>query len=519
VECGQITGTIPVLGDETGRENVRMASVAPIISAMPDALDDLTAVISKGLNEKSPNLLASVKALFGSRYRQNDWKPDGVRDRYAMGDEGVPFGALLHPDNPSSGAYGGFSLAWFPTTEGSVMTLVVGTRGLQPDESILTRPGHRRRVAALRRYLTRNGIDAWAKADPAAIAVKMPSQARQLLGDSFAGAYDRYGDVIYVAARVPASDLSKSRLVVQAFFDLYAFERGWKPLKAAQPEYEDFHGRLRADLFPNVEPKDVHRLLKQRRFVVLQGPPGTGKTRMTEIVKRDFFAARGETVQFHPAVTYEDFIVGLTPHVDKTELSFRVKKGWLLEAASKAASEPYLLVIDEINRADLGKVLGEAIYLFEAGEVGGPNARLLTLTHEVEKRRTFSFPENLYVLATMNTADRSIAGMDLAIRRRFSFVTLMPARQVLVEENCPESALEAFDWLTDVFVEFAPDEALTLMPGHSYFLAKTNDALRTRFRYELLPLIDEYLRQGFLAQAASELISVRDRIDDMSRES
>jgi 5-methylcytosine-specific restriction protein B len=486
---------------------------------MADALDDLTAVISKGLNEKSPDLLALVKALFGTRYYRNDWKSDdGVRNRYAMGEDGVPFGALLHSDNPSSGAYGGFSLAWFPTLEGSLMTLVVGTRGLQPDEGILTRPGHRRRVAALRRYLTRNGVNAWAKADPAAIGVKMPPQARELLGDSFDGAYNRYGEVIYAAARVPKDDRAKARLVVQAFLDLYAFERGWKALKAAQREYDDFHGSLRADLFPSVTPADVHSLLKRRRFVVLQGPPGTGKTRMTEIVKRDFFGAHGQTVQFHPAVTYEDFVVGLAPSVDGKELSFRVKKGWLLEAAGEAESGPYLLVVDEVNRADLGKVLGEAIYLFEADEVGGQTARRVELTHEVDGQRTFSFPHNLYVLATMNTADRSIAGMDLAVRRRFAFMTLMPARQVVVDQNCPAPALAAFDWLSDVFVEFAPDEALTLMPGHSYFLAKTDDQLRTRFRYELLPLIDEYLRQGFLAQATSELISVRDRIDDLSRE-
>ena len=91
---------------------------------MPDALDNLAGVISKGLNEKSPDLLASLKALFGTRYYQNDWKSDdGMRNRYAMGEDGVPFAALLNPDNPSSGAYGGFSLAWFPTPEGSLMTL------------------------------------------------------------------------------------------------------------------------------------------------------------------------------------------------------------------------------------------------------------------------------------------------------------------------------------------------------------------------------------------------------------
>src|SRR4051812_11106587 len=462
------------------------------MSAMPDALDNLAAIISKGLNEKAPDLLASVKALFGTRYYQLDWKSDdAVRNRYAMSEDGVPFGALLHPENPSSGAYGGFSLAWFPTPEGSLITLVVGTRGLQPDESILTRPGHRRRVAALRRYLTRNGVVAWAKADPASIGVKMPAQTRQLLGESFDAAYKRYGDVIYAAAPVPTDDPVKARLVVQAFIDLYAFERGWRPLSASQREYNDFHGDLRADLFPDVTPIGVHDLLKRRRFVVLQGPPGTGKTRMAEIVKRDFFGSRGQTVQFHPAVTYEDFVVGLAPQVDGKELSFRVKKGWLLEAASEAACGPYILVVDEVNRADLGKVLGEAVYLFESGEVGGVNARRVKLTHEVDGQRTFSFHDNLYVLATMNTADRSIAGMDLAVRRRFAFMTLMPSRQVLVEEHCPEAALAAFDWLTDVFVEFAPDEALTLMPGHSYFIAKGDDDLRMRLRYELLPLIDE----------------------------
>jgi 5-methylcytosine-specific restriction protein B len=283
------------------------------------------------------------------------------------------------------------------------------------------------------------------KGDPASIGIKIPPQARQLLGASFEGAYSRYGDVIYAAAPVPRHDPVKARLVVQAFLDLYNFERGCKPLKAAQREYDDFHGGLRADLFPHVTPAGVHDLLKQRRFVVLQGPPGTRKTRMAAIVKRDFFGSRGQTVQFHPAVTYEDFVVGLAPQVDGKELSFYVKKGWLLDPASEAASGPYLLVVDEVNRADLGKVLGEAVYLFESGEVGGPNPRRVELTHEVEGKRTFFFPESLYILATMNTADRSIAGMDLAVRRRFAFMTLMPARQVLVDENCPQTRSRALD--------------------------------------------------------------------------
>jgi len=277
--------------------------------------------------------------------------------------------------------------------------------------------------------------------------------------------------------------------------------------------------RLRADLFPPVSPEEVYDLLLERRFVVLQGPPGTGKTRLAGLIQRDHFGGRGLTVQFHPAVTYEDFVVGLSPDTKEGSLHFNVRPGWLLAAAREAARDrgkPYLLVIDEVNRADLGKVLGEAIYLFEADEVGGPNARRVRLPHAVDGAESFALPENLYVLATMNTADRSIAGMDLAVRRRFAFVTVPPDRGVVAavaEKGLPQ-ALEVFDRLQDVFIEHAPDDALVLLPGHSYFLAGNETELRRRFKYELLPLLDEYLHEGFLGPCSAELQAVRDYIED-----
>jgi 5-methylcytosine-specific restriction protein B len=181
-----------------------------------------------------------------------------------------------------------------------------------------------------------------------------------------------------------------------------------------------------------------------------------------------------------------------------------------MEAASEAADKPYVLVVDEINRGDLGKVLGEAIYLFEPGEVGGANPREVSLPHGVNGKSTFALPPNLYVLATMNTADRSIAGIDLAVRRRFAFVTLMPDPSVI---NL-EAARDVFDKLTDVFVEHASDDMLHLLPGHSYFLAKDEAQLRNRLQYDLLPLIDEYLRQGLLGPAASDLHAVREQVVD-----
>ena len=177
-----------------------------------------------------------------------------------------------------------------------------------------------------------------------------------------------------------------------------------------------------------------------------------------------------------------------------------------------AAERRALLVVDEINRADLGRVLGEAIYLFEV-DSGAP--RSVRLPPAIAGSQTFTLPANLHVLATMNTADRSVARMDLAIRRRFAFVTMMPDRQV-VQAHSTTTGLELFDALCDVFIEFAPDDALALLPGHSYFIVQNQDesVLRTRLRHELLPLIDDYIREGYLGPATAALHAVRNRIAD-----
>ncbi len=486
-------------------------------SESKNPLEALVAVIRSGLPPPESGVKPLLEGLFGGRYHKQHFAPTALRDAYALasgdGGDGVPWAGLIHPDNPPSGPFGGTSVVWFPTElAGSLIGLVVGTRGLSPDEGILTRPGHRRRIAALRRYLSRIGVEPWTKPDPSALGVTVPKVVKDRFPE-FEKAFRRYEREMYCIAKVPPEP-ELALKVVQAFFDLYAYERSWNVLKLYQPEFETFQGALREDLFPVVTPEAVNALVRQRRFVILQGPPGTGKTRLAEEVLRESFAGRGMTIQFHPAVTYEDFVVGLSPDPEEGTLRFNVRRGWLMEAARAAKESPFLLVIDEVNRADLGKVLGEAIYLFEAGEVGGERARQVELPHAVDGGRHFSIPENLYVLATMNTADRSIASIDLAIRRRFAFVNVPPSRAVVADRRLA-LATDVFDWLSDVFVEHAPDDALDLMPGHAYFLAKDEAELRQRFRYELLPLLDEYLRQGFLGSAASELHAVRDRIDDM----
>jgi 5-methylcytosine-specific restriction protein B len=236
---------------------------------------------------------------------------------------------------------------------------------------------------------------------------------------------------------------------------------------------------------------------------------------MADEIRRQFFGGRGLTVQFHPAVTYEDFVVGLSPDAKERTLRFDVRPGWLVEAARAAKEAPFLLVIDEINRADLGRVLGEAIYLFEPAEVGGERARRVRLPHPVHGETELSLPTNLYVLATMNTADRSIASMDLAVRRRFAFVTLPPDRLPSPPAAWPPPRPPSTRWPTCSSStprrSPSPHARARLLPREG------RRELRDRLRFEVIPLLDEYLQQGLLGPATNELYAVRDALEDMVR--
>jgi 5-methylcytosine-specific restriction protein B len=161
------------------------------------------------------------------------------------------------------------------------------------------------------------------------------------------------------------------------------------------------------------------------------------------------------------------------------------------------SSKPYLLHIDEINRADLGKVLGEAIYLLEPKP---ERPRKVDLAYDFGDpfHRTFCLPDNLHILGTMNNADRSIAIVDVAVRRRFAFRSLWPNFAVVREFGCKSTEV-AFEKLVSIFVEHAPDEAFELVPGHSYFLEKDEQLARRDLKTSLAPLLREYLAQGYVS--------------------
>jgi 5-methylcytosine-specific restriction protein B len=153
-------------------------------------------------------------------------------------------------------------------------------------------------------------------------------------------------------------------------------------------------------------------------------------------------------------------------------------------------------------------VLGEAIYLLEPGVQG----RTLDLGWEFPGiGQQVSMPDNLHLLGTMNSADRSIAILDVAIRRRFAFLKLWPQREVVRREAGPRM-LEAFDRLVEIFVQYASDEALGLLPGHAYFLATDADT-SARLATGLRALLEEYLAQGYTAGFADELRAYLDTLD------
>lgn len=331
------------------------------------ALAALATVLQQGLPTTPSDGAAdaALKAFLADRYHKLQVRTAAVRDAYRStpGATHIPFAGVLPEESPPSGAYGGMSVVWFPRAAeeeggGSLLTFVVGTLGLSPDEGVLGRPGHRRYVQAMRGYLHGQGIPTWAKPDPAAIHAAVPATVRDAF-PNWKPVWDRYGPYIYAAAEVnPGGSPETASATVAAFFDLYARERGWKALAPYSKDFEAYIAALADTFFRTPSETEVIDLLRERRFVVLQGPPGTGKTRMADrIAASPTFEGRALPVQFHPAVTYEDFVVGLAPRPDAGGLGFHVRAGWLLqavEAAEKAGGRPFLLAIDEINRGDLG---------------------------------------------------------------------------------------------------------------------------------------------------------------------
>ncbi len=416
----------------------------------------------------------AFKALFGSpegRYPKAAEKSVTLRAPEMSHDSGIPFAAYIHPSNPPKGAYGGFSFVIFPVAGAPCLVgLGVGTQGLAPDEAILGRPGHARKAQAICAWLNkefgRGEQIAWAKQDPTRLDVNVPDDLQRQWSD-YKAVFDRYGNVMYAIFK-PNPDPEVTHQAVTALLDLTFEERRFLVNASCRQDREEIRAKWFGCLMPVVTRDQVEKLLDSRRFVILQGPPGTGKTMMALALLSDGYAGLGRSIQFHPNTTYESFIGGLAPEESGTQLGlhFGPKAGFLMESAKRARTsypKPYLLHIDEINRADLAKILGEAIYLFESKS---PQKREIDLPYDFGEpfHTKLQLPENLRVLGTMNSADRSIAIVDVAVRRRFAFVSLWPQMSVVEEHGC-ELMRDAFRRIVSLFIEYAGEDAFALVPA------------------------------------------------------
>ena len=245
---------------------------------------------------------------------------------------------------------------------------------------------------------------------------------------------------------------------------------------------------------------ELNNILQYKKNIILQGAPGVGKTYAAKRLAYAIIGQKDDTriisVQFHQQYTYEDFIMGLKP----TDTGgFKFEPGPFYNICKKAEQDsskrPYFLIIDEINRANMSKVLGEAFSLIEKDH----RNEKTTLKYNNEQ---FSVPDNLFIIGTMNTADRGLVMLDYALRRRFQFVTIEPAFKSIGFKNMLTRLNNAklnrlCRRIIDLNEDICNDDMLGegFMIGHSYFCAKgivTDKDVDNIVKYEIIPLLSEY---------------------------
>ena len=306
------------------------------------------------------------------------------------------------------------------------------------------------------------------------------------LTSSVASLLDRQGNIV---------DITEGLTDLQAILEnpAAAMESGRLALPAVDSNLAD-------ELFmPQAALQEIIDLLDARKQIVLYGPPGTGKTFVAKALARHIIGnddpSRMQLVQFHPSYAYEDFFEGYRPYeTEGGQASFTLQPGPLARIAREARADkkhPYVLVIDEMNRANLAKVFGELYFLLEY--------RNESMQLQYRPTEAFRLPENLFIIGTMNTADRSIALLDAAMRRRFSFVELHP------DEDPVKGVLSA--WLAQgehdlerahllqALNDAIEDQDRDLRIGPSYLMrdeASTEKGLRRVWKYDVMPLLEEH---------------------------
>jgi len=492
------------------------------------ALKLLTSIQDCNADNALKNSEELLNDVFGTKFTEGIGKNGVLRYNSLSGsDESVKYWGLLYEGATTGGPYENFSLVVFPynTEQGKsdhlLLSFGIGTGGITDDASWLETPWVQRSIHTLLRLVNdnkwnRNNTKTFVKDDLLEENTPIPDDIIAYTGDysDYSILWKKYGDYLPSICVIDANENGAQAFLAHLL--LYGNFRDWKILK----HYQDI---LNSNLFPSLFSKwrkypnteDLKQYTLERKYIILQGPPGTGKTYLAEQIasslKSDNKIEEYDSIQFHPSINYEDFVVGLKPDTtNDNQLVFKKKKGPLVNAIEKAhnSDKGYLLIIDEINRGDIAKVLGEAINLFEIGV-----KREITLRNG-EKCK---MPDNLYVIGTMNTADRSIAILDYAVRRRFAFIDIWPSKEILEDliedDEVREIAKKYFGKLQTIFFKYANDIDLHLQPGHSYFYANNRAQLERKLKNEVSTLLNEYINEGRLPLAKNQLKAL---IEDFS---
>ncbi len=294
------------------------------------------------------------------------------------------------------------------------------------------------------------------------------------------------------------------RLAAQSLAWAVRQNRGSPVVADATPEsylpqkVPNFHSLAQELTLPAEFLEEVGTLLDDKKQVIFQGPPGTGKTFVAQKLANHLAGSedRVTLVQFHPSYSYEDFVQGFRPTLlDSGQPGFKLTDGPLIRSAKNAeeTDAKHFLIIDEINRGSLARILGELYFLLEYRD------EKISLQYQSDTDEKFSLPDNLYIIGTMNTADRSIALVDLALRRRFYFVDFHPDDDPVksVLRNWLKKKAPSMEWVANVVDaanEKLKDDRHAAI-GPSYFMKSDLDEVMVEriWKHSVLPYIEERL--------------------------